>query len=287
MVEEMDRRMQEYQARIEELEKAAEVEAQRKAERALYGVKRRHDGSPVHQGGSATNLAVGARAEGDTQELTPGTDRQVVVPIIEKVPVKLREKIWEFQYVDLIEFLPEADRLLDSPIVFFKTKDDDIMFDVRKHHKRVQSPQVWLQAFTSYAAVLTTKWPSRAGELFQYLGDILNLANQHPWHQVYSYNVRFRWSVQLTPNKNWVILDHVNLAREIISPSMSMVRRVEPPSKSWSRSPLKETCRKFNAGRCNFGQKCKFLHKCNKCNKFRHGFKDCRQNKQKVNVDNA
>ena len=247
-MEEMGRQMQEYRALIEELEKVAEAEAQRKAQRALYGVKRRHDESPVCQGGSATDVAVGARAEGDTQELTPGMDRQVVVPIIEKVPVKLRGKIWEFQYVDLIEFLPEADHLLDSPIVLFKTNDDDIVFDVKKHHKRVQSPQVWLQAFTSYAAVLTTKWPSRAGELFQYLGDILNLANQHPWHQVYSYDVSFRWSVQSMPDKNWAILDHVILAREIISPSMSMVRRADPPSKPWSRSPVKETCRKFNAG---------------------------------------
>ena len=152
----------------------------------------------------------------------------------------------------------------------------------------MQSPQVWLQAFTSYAAVLTTKWPSRAGQLFQYLGDILNLANQHPWHQVYSYDVSFHWSVQSMPDKSWAILDHVILAREIILPSMSVVRRVNTPNRPWSRSPVKETCRKFNAGHCNFGQKCKFLHKCNKCNKFGHGFKDCRQNKQKVNnVDNA
>ena len=100
MVEEMGRRMQEYQARIEELEKVAEVEVQRTAECALYGVKRRHDGSPVHQGGSATDVGDGAnrvetRAEDNTQKLTPGTDRQVIVPIIEKVPIKLREKIWE------------------------------------------------------------------------------------------------------------------------------------------------------------------------------------------------
>ena len=90
------------------------MEAQRTAKRALYRVKRRHDGSLVHQGGSAADVGVGAdrvgaRAEGNTQELTPGTDRQVAVPIIEKVPIKLREKIWEFQYVDLIEFLPEVD----------------------------------------------------------------------------------------------------------------------------------------------------------------------------------
>ena len=128
----------------------------------------------------------------------------------------------------------------------------------------------------------------RAGELFQYMGDILNLAHQHPWHNVYAYNMSFHWSVQIEPDKNWAILDRVILAREIISPSMSIVRRTDSLNKSWQRSPTKETCRKFNAGKCNFDPKCKFLHKCNKCHKFGHGYKDCRQNKQKAsNVENA
>ena len=181
-VEDMDRKMQEYQARIEELEKVAMAETQQTAECALYGVKWRHDGSPAHPGASATDVSNGtrvveARVGDDAHQSTQGTDRQIIVPIIEKVPIKLREKIWEFQFVDLIEFLPEADRLNDSRIVFFKTKDDNVVFDMKKHNKRVQLPQIWLQAFTSYAAVLTTKWPNRAGELFQYLGDILNLVN--------------------------------------------------------------------------------------------------------------
>ena len=149
---------------------------------------------------------------------------------------------------------------MTAQLCSFKTKDDDIVFDAKKHNKRVQSPQICLQAFTSYATVLTTKWPNRVGELFQYMGDILNLANQHLWHNVYSYNTSFHWSVQSIPDKNWAILDHVILAREIISPSMSIVRWVESPTKTWVKSPVKATCRKFNAGCCNFSPKCKFLH---------------------------
>ena len=77
-VEDMGRKMQEYQARIEELEKAAAA--------------------------SATKVSDGARAAEamaeDEARPTQGTDRQVIVPIIEKVPIKLGEKIWGFQYVD-------------------------------------------------------------------------------------------------------------------------------------------------------------------------------------------
>ena len=134
------------------------------------------------------------------------TNRKVIVPMIEKV------KIWELQYVDFVDLLPDNNKLSDSPIVFFRTKDDDIVFDAKKNNKRVQLPQVWLQSFATYAAVLTSLWPSHAGEIFQYMGDILNLAQQHPWYHVYSYDMSFRWSVQMDPNKNWAIMDHVILA---------------------------------------------------------------------------
>ena len=118
-VEDMGRKLQEYQARIEELEKAAVAEAQRTAERELYRVKRRYYGLPVSPGTSATEglsckggrpakLSVEAEARP-----SQGTNRQVIVPLIEKVPIKLREKIWEFQYVDLTELLPEN----DNPII--------------------------------------------------------------------------------------------------------------------------------------------------------------------------
>ena len=127
-VEDMGQKMQEYQARIEELEKVAAAEARWTAEQALCGVKRRHDGSPVNPGTSAAEGQVGdgnrmtkMTTDGEAH-CTQGTNRQVIVPLIKKVPIKLREKIWEFQYVDLTELLPEGDKLNDSPLCFLKLK---------------------------------------------------------------------------------------------------------------------------------------------------------------------
>ena len=47
------------------------------------------------------------------------------------------------------------------------------------------------------------------------------------------------------------------------------------PDKQFSKFKSKEVCNKFNAGHCNYGTKCRYLHKCNKCHKFGHGQKDC------------
>ena len=82
------------------------------------------------------------------------------------------------------------------------------------------------------------------------------------------------------------------LSLEIISPSMSVARSIKPINKSFNRSKPREECHKFNSGKCNFGTKCQYLHKCLKCHKFGQGMKDCRIGKgvksaQAVNNENV
>ena len=55
----------------------------------------------------------------DQGELYPsGKAPRGVVPLISKIPLKTREKIWAFEYVDLIDLLPELDKPTENPIVF-------------------------------------------------------------------------------------------------------------------------------------------------------------------------
>ena len=60
-MDKMGRKLAEYQARIEELEKASAAEAQRTAKRVLYRTKRRHDGTSIDPSMSATEGSVGSR----------------------------------------------------------------------------------------------------------------------------------------------------------------------------------------------------------------------------------
>ena len=42
-------------------------------------------------------------------------------------------------------------------------------------------------------------------------------------------------------------------------------------------------CKRYNRGRCSFGQLCKFKHRCLYCGKFGHGVINCRQLKNDIN----
>ena len=165
------------------------------------------------------------------------------------LPLKVKEKIWSFQYLDFTELLPDASKPAPSPIVFFRNADDDIIFDAKTKEKRIHSPQVLLQAFSTYAAILSVKFPNHSPELYQYMVDILNLANLHNWELVAAYDASFRMEIQENPAKSWAALDNVIFSHEIISPSMSIVqsKAAFSPAKPKSR----EVCRKYNAGRCN------------------------------------
>ena len=43
-----------------------------------------------------------------------------------------------------------------------------------------------------------------------------------------------------------------------------------------SRQKVKEPCRHFNRGRCNFGTGFIYEHRCSYCFKYRHGAVNCR-----------
>ena len=124
--------------------------------------------------------------------------------------------------------------------------------------------------------MLTVHWPTRAPELYQYLAHMMNLAHLHDFDLVYNYDMQFRWQVESNSKKSWAIIDNIILSSEIISPSMSIARKSKESPSKWNKGKPKETCRKFNSGRCNFGGRCRYLHKCFKCQKFGHGAKDCK-----------
>ena len=100
-------------------------------------------------------------AEPVTPNLKGTEARNFLVQLIAKVPVKLREKIWDFNYVDFGLLIPEIEKPTEVPITFFRAPDDIFQFRQGKQTKRIHKPQVWLQAFSMYSAVLTARWPTR------------------------------------------------------------------------------------------------------------------------------
>ena len=204
--------------------------------------------------------------------------RGMVQPV-RKIPVNLQEKIWAFQYVDLVQLLPQ-ERAPDMPLTLFKTTADDtdtVVFQPRKPTKTIDCFNTWFKAFSIYAAVLTVKWPNRVPELFVYQTIINKHSKIHPWEKIYGYDQSFRWEVQDNVEKSWALLDQELILDEVFSSTMALVEKEKERTKSNNFPFVKrEICRNFNSAKCRFGSKCKYLHKCNKCKKFGHGYVDCR-----------
>ena len=97
---------------------------------------------------------------------------------------KIRERIWNFAYIDFQLLLPSPTKETSQPLQFFQS-GESIAYEEKSRKITIDRWQVWLQAFLTYAAVLTTKHPSRGPELFQYQCNILHRAQMHPWHKIY------------------------------------------------------------------------------------------------------
>ena len=89
------------------------------------------------------------------------------------------------------------------------------------------------------------------------------------WENVYNYDRDFRLHMEKFPERSWAI---------ILQQSWS-IRLKDKHSNSGGvdMRRRKDICYRYNKGKCSYGAKCKFEHKCGICNKFGHGAHNCRR----------
>ena len=103
------------------------------------------------------------------------------------------------------------------------------------------------------------------------------------WENVYAYDRDFRLHMSENPKRSWsVILQqawsmHLRDRIRIGDPAHF---RGQDRNNNGNGSPKpnpKDYCKRFNKGRCTFGSKCRFEHRCYYCHKFGHGINNCRK----------
>ena len=145
---------------------------------------------------------------------------------------------------------------------------------------QISSYSRWEQAFRVYSDVYTGRYPNRATELIQYNHTIHTASLSYVWDNVYTYDIEFRKHMFLHLNRNWGII--LNMAwtmcvKDRIShpkfQSMAKGNNRPSPTEMKQRKP----CNDFNKGKCTYGKRCKFDHRCGFCSKFGHGTQICRK----------
>ena len=140
----------------------------------------------------------------------------------------------------------------------------------------ISSYPKWELAFRVFSEVFTREYPHRSGQLLQYNHVIHSASQSFVWDNVYTYDIDFRIHISNHPERSLAMILQQAWSfrlKDRITNFRGQDNVVEGPyrTNNW------KVCFRFNKGKCPFGNKCKFDHRCEICNKFGHGAFSCRK----------
>lgn len=148
----------------------------------------------------------------------------------------------------------------------------------------------WEEAFEIFASIYIRGNPGRAHELYDYKHTIRDASTDYIWDNVYDYDIEFRthmakckgkrsWSAKMNDEWSRYMKNHLRFDRTSVGEHVH--RPAASDQGAATNSKTRELCRRYNKGRCTWGEKCRYLHACSVCGKRGHGALICRKNKGK------
>ena len=77
---------------------------------------------------------------------------------------------------------------------------------VERDNIQINSYHKWEQAYHVFSNILTTKYPEKVTELFQYGHTIQMAASAYVWDNVYGYDKEFHHHISRHPTRSWAII---------------------------------------------------------------------------------
>ena len=154
----------------------------------------------------------------------------------------------------------------------------------------------WIKRYSLMAAVLCSKFPDKAGELFAYQASIVRAERNYKGKRWVAYDRQYRREALTRKDLNWSITDP-HLYNEAFTGRARSIARCSyclqddhsaaqcprnpnrpifgwfPDPSLWPAQPMgagphtptrSEICRRFNEGRCRFAR-CRYHHQCSGC----------------------
>lgn len=199
------------------------------------------------------------------------------------VDKKLRERVKEQDFtVDFRRLLPRsrAKARYDERMQVMHREGQTYFVPAGESEvKEITSYKIWEIAFKVFMGMFNQHWPERMQELLQYSYIIQTAALNHPWENVYNYDLAFREIMTEQPNTHWGVISQQTWSLEIGESSGKNLQgnsAVTVGSINQGRlQKNKNPCWRFNKGKCTFGEKCEFDHRCSHCGKKGHGRHEC------------
>ena len=263
-------------------------------------------------GATTGGLELLAAAATATTRATGGSDTLNPSPPLTKpgpfnpsaaLPMKLVKRILDLDFVDMSEVTVDADEIPQGP-----------GRPPAPARLPVTEISQWIERYSLMAAVLCSRFPDKAGELFAYQAAIVRAERNYEGKRWVTYDRQFRREALARKDLNWSVPDprlyneaFTGRARSIArctyclqddhtaaycpknpnrpmfgwfpDPTLWHLQSQPGPSQPGpsytSRSP-QEICRRYNEGRCRH-HKCKYRHVCQDC-QGPHPWLECARN---------
>ena len=181
-------------------------------------------------------------------------------------------KIQKGEFVDLARLVPKDKVLIeDDQRMQLVMQEGKSYWVPVNESSSINSYNKWEQAFRVYTDIYLRANPNRASELIRYTHVIYSISMHYAWDNVYIYDKDFRLHMARNPSRNWgVILQQAwsLRLRDILRQGYAT------PTKAGHNNDI---CRRFNRGRCTYGLRCKYEHRCSYCFKMGHAIINCRK----------
>ena len=188
-------------------------------------------------------------------------------PIGGHVPQKLREKIWEGQFIDLSLLLKTA-RDLETDMTQGELKIQDGKIIISKNERSSYlTIERWTSAFLIYMSIYLEKYRTRAQELLKYMRDIrLAASRSNGW---FKYDEQFRLRMSADIHSSWASINTEFWLLYISGsqrPSTDNAVKGNPLPPVTLGSTVKNYCNHYNSGNnCRFFPRCRYKHACKSC----------------------
>ena len=160
-----------------------------------------HSSASIRQGRSATVHSAQSIAPPLASTIPPSVADSppplaTVGPNSTPIPQKIMRKIWNGEYIDMAELLPE--KLHTGP------QQEPHSADARKpRRKRVTSILQWVECFNAFIGVMLAYHPSRASDLLGYSSLIVHAARKYKGDNWMQYDSNFRKRAAAFPTERW------------------------------------------------------------------------------------
>ena len=219
------------------------------------------------------------------------------------LPPKLVKRILDLEFVEMAELTVDAweDSSLPAP---------DTALSARRPARRapITDINIWLECYARLAALLCTRFPDKAPELWAYQSTIVRAARNYEGGAWVAYDRQYRREALADKNLDWSVPNHRLYSEAFTGRAKSIPRchvclsdthsanqcpsnpipftsigwqdtRLTPTAHWHTRSTPQsrsEVCRNYNENRC-FHPKCRYVHVCLECS-YPHPYVHCPRN---------